>query len=123
VELLSSDSAPKRSYTSFFGSVCYCSTSVGRPLSVQTSSGFWLLGGGGTRSWLTLSLRMSCEGVERYLGVIRLISSLTNGILESVWSGVVADIPWCVGTPFSVIMGTKCSKSQLYVLCAMRWNS
>jgi hypothetical protein len=57
--MLPSDSAPKRSYTSFFGSVCYCSTSVGRPLSVQSSTGFW------RDAQLAHSIvRMSCEGVE-----------------------------------------------------------
>jgi hypothetical protein len=76
--MLSSDSAPKRSYTSFlvvsviavrlWADHCRCSL---------------LLASGGDAHLAHSIVRMSCEGVE-YLVVIRLISSLTNGILESI---------------------------------------
>jgi hypothetical protein len=80
----------RREVTLLFGGVCYCSMSVGRPLSVQSSSGFW-----GDAQLAHSIVRMSCEVVEVSDGYS------VDFVLDEWYFGVcvecvVADISWCV---------------------------
>ena len=77
--MLSSDSSPK-SRTLPNNYCFYFNTSVGHcRCSLLLASG-----GGGTSSWFTCSFECPVR-FRRYLFVILMISSSTNGILESLW--------------------------------------
>jgi len=75
--------------------VFYCNTSVGH------SRCSLLLASGGTSSWFTCSFECHVR-FTRYLFVILMISSSTNGILESLWRVLLLTYHGALNTILSV---------------------
>jgi len=75
--------------------VFYCNTSVGH---CRCSL---LLVSGGKSSWFTCSFECPVR-FRRYLFVIRMISSSTNGILESLWRVLLLTYHGALNTILSV---------------------
>jgi len=78
--------------------VFYCNTSVGH---CRCSL---LLASGGKSSWFTCSFECPVR-FRRYLFVILMISSSTNGILESLWRILLLTYHGSLNTILSVSVG------------------